>query len=88
MPPVTTIKVPVMLRDRLAERARRHNISSLAATVEELLQLAEAQEFWAHVNARHDELSDGDRAAYLNDPTLVDGLRNAIDDETSARDAW
>lgn len=72
MPRTTTIKVPVEVRDRLAEIARRSR-TTLAGAIEQSLAMADTAQFWAEVDAT---MSRGDRAdaAERLAPTLSDGL--------------
>jgi predicted transcriptional regulator len=46
----TTIKVPVELRDRLAERARREH-ATLSTVITHALDLADAAAFWENVRS-------------------------------------
>lgn len=48
--PNTSIKVPVELRDRLSELARRER-TTLAATITHALDVAETADFWERVRA-------------------------------------
>lgn len=83
----TTIKVPSDLRDRLAERARRDNVT-LAAAITKALDEAEDHAFWEQVNRDHAALNEHDREAFVRDATLTDDLDDAADDELSRQDAW
>lgn len=83
----TTIKVPSELRDRLAERARRDNVT-LAAAITKALDEAEDHAFWEQVHRDHAALSDTDRETRVHDATLSDDLDDAADEELSRRDAW
>ncbi|WP_335986325.1 hypothetical protein [Glycomyces sp. MUSA5-2] len=47
---MTTIKVPVELRDRISRLARSQHVS-MAVAVEHALDAAETEEFWAQVRA-------------------------------------
>lgn len=50
MTSMTTIKVPVELRDRISRLARSQHVS-MAVAVEHALDAAETEEFWAQVRA-------------------------------------
>lgn len=72
----TTLKVPVELRDRLAEQARRHG-TTLAGVIAHALEVAEEREFWEEVRAtmgtpaaRADLRAESERFA----ATLTDGV--------------
>lgn len=72
----TTLKVPVELRDRLAERARRRR-TTLAGAIAQALEAAEEREFWEEVRetmgtaeARADLAAESERLS----TTLRDGL--------------
>jgi hypothetical protein len=76
MAATTTIKVPVELRDRLAERARRDHVT-LADAIARSLDAADAAEFW---NAVRTTMGDEDARASLAvetrrlDSAVSDGL--------------
>ncbi|UZN03074.1 hypothetical protein [Cellulomonas sp. S1-8] len=79
MSSLTTVRMPRALRDRLAIRARA-NDTTLAGTLEQLLDATEEQEFWAAVrvsNARVEHVPGAPDA-------LRDGLDNADDDALGA----
>lgn len=72
----TTIKVPVELRDRLAQRAQREH-TTLAGAIESSLDAADAEDFWSEVartmstpQARRQVTAEAKRL----EPTLHDGL--------------
>jgi hypothetical protein len=77
--PTTTLKVPVELRDRLAEQARRHG-TTLAGAIAHALEVAEEREFWDEVRrtmatpeARQDLTSQSEQfASTLRDGTEPD----------------
>lgn len=85
--PITTIKVPVELRDRLAEVAQRE-CTTLAKVIARLLDAAEERQFWDAVSRAHQALSEEERAQYVPDATLSDNLTDANDDQLSAEDRW
>ena len=71
-----TIKVPVELRDRLAERAR-HEHSTMAGAIAHALDAADDAAFWAEVRATMGSLES--QSALAQDveklaPSLTDGL--------------
>lgn len=84
---VTTIKVPVELRDRLSELARRDR-TTLATVIAGLLDAVEEQEFWEATRKAHAAMGEEERARYLPDSTLTDDLVDQVDDRLSAEDAW
>jgi hypothetical protein len=84
---MTTIKVPVELRDRLAEVARRKNIP-MAAAIAQALDTVEEQQFWDAVRRAHANMPSAQRESYVSDPTLTDDLDDAADDALSARGEW
>lgn len=72
---MTTIKVPVELRDRLAERARRDN-TTLAGAIASSLEAAETQQFWQQVRATMGTTAARTQLAAESETfasTLVDG---------------
>lgn len=77
--PTTTLKVPVELRDRLAEQARRHG-TTLAGAIARALEAAEEREFWDEVRktmstpgARQELIAESERfASTLRDGTEPD----------------
>jgi predicted transcriptional regulator len=76
---MTTIKVPVQLRDRLAVLARREH-TTLAGAIERSLDQADAAAFWEEMRAT----MGTDQAALSRDAqglasTLADGLDPAED---------
>jgi predicted transcriptional regulator len=82
--PSTTIKVPVELRDRLADLARAEN-TTLAGAIERSLAAAEDARFWADVAATLG--ADSRRAATDSErhaATLTDGL----DPDEDWSDIW
>lgn len=83
----TTIKVPVELRDRLAEVARRKNIP-MAAAIAQALDAIEEQQFWQAVRRSHASMSNAERESYAADATLADDLDDVTDDALSARGEW
>lgn len=83
----TTIKVPVELRDRLAEVARRKNIT-MAAAIAQALDAAEEQRFWDAVRQAHASMAIAQRESYVSDATLTDDLDDAADDQLSALGEW
>lgn len=83
----TTIKVPVELRDRLAEVARRKNIP-MAAAIAQALDTAEEQQFWDAVRRAHATMTSAQHESYVSDATLTDDLDDAADDALSARGEW
>jgi hypothetical protein len=85
--PATTIKVPVELRDRLAEHARRDHLP-LAAVIARALDAAEEGEFWDAVGVENAALSDSERADFAANPALLENLADPLDDEISARNEW
>jgi predicted transcriptional regulator len=84
---VTTIKVPVELRDRLSEMARREH-STLATVIAKLLDATEEQAFWTEVRKAHAAMAEEERAGYVLDGTLGDDLADQADDTLTAEDAW
>lgn len=87
MTTTTTIKVPVELRDRLAEVARRKNIP-MAAAIAQALDAAEEQQFWDAVQHAHATMTRAERESYGPDATLADDLDDSADDALSARGEW
>lgn len=71
----TSIKVPVELRDRLSELARRRH-TTLAATISHALDVAETADFWERVRASMPErpLIGVTGVDEVLDRTLSDGL--------------
>ncbi|MCC2309979.1 hypothetical protein [Cellulomonas chengniuliangii] len=82
MTPLTTIKVPRTLRDRLAARAHREN-TTLAGALEHVLDETEEHEFWESVRASN-AASPQDSLASV---ALRDNLGDPDDDAIEA-DAW
>jgi len=82
MTPLTTIKVPRTLRDRLAARAHREN-TTLAGALEHVLDETEEHEFWESVRASN-AASPQDSLASV---ALRDNLSDPDDDAIEA-DAW
>lgn len=82
MSSVTTIKVPRHLRDRLATRARATH-TTLAGALEQALDAADEQEFWAAVRASNAP-ADRDPLASV---ALRDNLDDAADDALGT-DGW
>ncbi len=78
MPPMTTIKVPRTLRDRLAAMAHREN-TTLAGALEHVLDEAEEHEFWEGVRASN--------AASPQDPLASVALRDNLGDPDDAIEA-
>lgn len=75
----TTIKVPVELRDRLAERARREH-TTLAGTIAHLLDTEETTAFWDDV--RSTMTSPGAQQAISSDAgTMVGSLTDGLEPE-------
>ncbi len=77
----TTLKVPVELRDRLADQARRRG-TTLAGAIAHALEVAEEHEFWEDVRAtmctpaaRQELTAESERFA----GTLMDGADPAED---------
>jgi predicted DNA-binding protein len=72
----TTIKVPVELRDRLAELAKREH-TTLAGAIERSLDQAETAAFWEDVRAT---MSGGDTPAVLaQDTERLGALKDGLD---------
>lgn len=84
---MTTIKVPVELRDRLAVRAKQER-RTLAQVIAAAVDEAEEAAFWSAVARANAELTDDERERRVFDPTLMDGLDNEIDNDISRRNAW
>lgn len=77
----TTLKVPVELRDRLAEKARRHG-TTLAGAIAHALEADDEREFWDEVQetmcapaAREELMAEAERFA----GTHMDGVDSAED---------
>lgn len=83
----TTIKVPRALHERIAERARREQVT-LATAIEHALDEADERSFWLAVRAEHASLSDEERAAYASSGTLRDDLADSDDDALTAGHGW
>lgn len=81
--PSTTIKVPVELRDRLAELAER-NHTTLAGAIARSLDAAESAAFWSDVARTMDAEPGGRSDAERFGATLADGL----DPAESWDDVW
>lgn len=83
----TSIRVPKHLRDRLAEHARRSR-TTLAGALEQALDQAEAQDFWAAVRADHSRsaapVPPGEQSG---SHALRDNLAD-VDDDALGRDGW
>lgn len=74
--PTTTIKVPVELRDRIAERARREHLT-LADAIARSLDIADEVAFWDAVRATMGGAEARESAARDSrtfDGALADGL--------------
>jgi hypothetical protein len=81
--PSTTIKVPVELRDRLADLAGREH-TTLAGAIARSLDMAESAAFWADV-AR----TMGDRSSVTSGAEQLGGdLSDGLDPEESWDDVW
>jgi predicted transcriptional regulator len=84
---VTTIKVPIELRDRLAARAKHDNVT-MARVITQALDEAEEREFWERVRAENALITDEERAERVHDSTLLDDLDDPVDEDLSRRGAW
>lgn len=84
---VTTIKVPVDLRDRLAAKAKHDNLT-MAAVIAHALDETEEREFWDRVREVNAAMTDEERASYIPDATLMDDLDDEVDNELSRNNAW
>jgi predicted transcriptional regulator len=84
---MTTIKVPMELRDRLAARAKRDHIT-LAAAIAKALDEAEERQFWDAVREENAHLTEDEREEYRHDSTLLDDLADPEDEAISARGGW
>ena len=87
MSDTTTIKVPRLLRDRLAERAKRDHLP-LAQVIEQALDENEDRAFWTQVRADHVLLGKSERAGYADNSARRDDLADAADDELSDNNGW
>jgi hypothetical protein len=85
--PMTTIKVPTELRDRLAARAKRDHVT-LAAVIASALDEAEERQFWAAVREENARLTPEEREKYLHNGTLLDNLDDPEDEAISIRGGW
>jgi hypothetical protein len=84
---VTTIKVPMRLRDDLRAWASSHDEPSLASALDSLLERAREDEFWRGVDRAH--LSRGDRNAPESGLAAArERLADSEDDRVSHEDAW
>jgi predicted transcriptional regulator len=79
----TTIKVPVELRDRLAELARRDQ-TTLAGAIARSLDAAETAAFWAAVAAT----MSGGSAASADAEQFGGSLSDGLDPDESWDDVW
>jgi predicted transcriptional regulator len=84
---MTTIKVPTELRDRLAARAKKENIT-LAAAIARALDEAEERQFWDAVREENARLTEEERDEYVHDSTLLDDLHDPEDEAISTRGEW
>ena len=84
---VTTIKVPNELRDRLAAKAKHENLT-MAAVIARALDEAEEREFWERVQEENGRISEEERAERVHDSTLLDDLRDPVDEAISIRGEW
>lgn len=82
MSTTTTIKVPVELRDRLAEVAGREH-TTLAGAIARSLDAAENAAFWAEVSRTMGQANVGEQAERFSG-SLTDGL----DPDESWDDVW
>lgn len=73
----TTIKVPVELRDRLADLAKREG-TTLAGAIERSLEKADAAAFWADVRATMGG-ADAQVAAALEAEQFSGALSDGLD---------
>jgi hypothetical protein len=80
--PMTTIKVPVELRDRLAELARREH-TSMADAVARALDSAEDAAFWSEVAA-----TMGPQRPSLDAERVAGSLTDGLDPDESWDDVW
>jgi predicted transcriptional regulator len=85
--PTTTIKVPKALHQRLAELARREQVT-LATAIEHALDEADERSFWLAVRAENATVNDDERAEYEPNGTLGDDLDDPSDDELTAGHGW
>lgn len=79
MPPMTTIKVPRELRDRLASRARAQH-TTLAGALAKALDDADEQAFWHRVREENARIGEAELRERVSDPTVRDDLADAADD--------
>jgi hypothetical protein len=84
---MTSIRVPMELRDRLAARAKKDHIT-LGAAIAKVLDEAEEGEFWHAVREEHARLTAEEREAYRHDGTLLDDLSDPQDEAISISDGW
>jgi predicted transcriptional regulator len=84
---MTTIKVPTELRDRLAARAKKEDIT-LAAAIARALDEAEERQFWDAVREENSRLTEEERDEYVHDGTLLDDLHDPEDEAISIRGEW
>lgn len=78
----TTIKVPVELRDRLAELARREQ-TTLAGAIAHSLDRADAAAFWDDVRA-----TMGSADAHATLPREAERFAGALSDGLDAEEDW
>ena len=84
---MTTIKVPSELRDRLAARAKKEQIT-LATVIAKALDESDERQFWDAVREENARLTKEERAEYLHDNTLLDDLNDSDDEAISIRGGW
>ncbi len=82
----TTIKVPKVLRDRIAAQAQHEHVT-LATVIADALDAAEERTFWRTVREENSSLSAEERDQYLASVSSAD-LADADDDALSAEGAW
>jgi predicted transcriptional regulator len=87
MTAVTTIKVPVELRDRIAAQARQNNVT-LAAVIAKALDEADERRFWEAVRAENVAITEEERLERIHDSTLMDDLDDPVDAEVSIQNKW